>query len=395
MKKIMLYVVLFISTYALCGCSDMTYTDGNNQTEQTKRLSETVDGFRYQIVTDYGGKTCRIVNISILDGSKCQQLNIPSEIKGYVVTRIGAELAEMDDSAETLKNVFGAYCEIDAEGWGIQGDGKKAQNIRGIKIPDTVVELTRGCFAGLSGVESVLLSGQLKKIGNCAMIDMPNLKRLSIPATVEEGLEFLCDTKWVSFSVDDKNAKYKAENGLLLSRAGDFLYGVVTDDTSILIPAFVTAFSENALTTNSPCRITIDPDNAVYASDGQCVYKKSNGELVAVSSDDGKLILSSRIKSLRTPVNVSGIEIDKIVFSDSIQSVEGKTSNSDFDYWLGDKISSYATWYMNGKKAPVRLSPIDMGIGTLVVPEQYSVSYENWIDKYKNWRNIPLKKRRD
>lgn len=245
MKKNILYVVLFISIYALCGCSDMTYTDGNNQTEQTKRLSETVDGFEYQIVTDYGGKTCRIVNISILDGSKCQQLNIPSEIKGYVVTRI------------------------------------------------------------------------------------------------------------------------------------------------------VTAFSENALTTNSPCRITIDPDNAVYASDGQCVYKKANGELVAVSSDDGKLILSSRIKSLRTPVNVSGIEIDKIVFSDSIQSVEGKTSNSDFDYWLGDKISSYATWYMNGKKAPVRLSPIDLGIGTLVVPEQYSVSYENWIEKYKKWRNIALKKRRD
>lgn len=63
---------------------------------------------------------------------------------------------------------------------------------------------------------------------------------------------------------------------------------MVTDDTSILIPAFVTAFFENALTTN--------------------------------------------------PVNVSGIEIDKIVFSDSIQSVEGKTSNSDFDYWHGDKI---------------------------------------------------------
>lgn len=107
--------------------------------------------------------------------------------------------------------------------------------------------------------------------------DVPNLLEIAIPATVTEGVEYLTDKKWDKFILDPNNTKYQLVDGLLLSKEGTTLYGILPNNNSVTIPENVVDLANNALETDSVVKIKVAPGNSMYGQEGQCIYKKENG----------------------------------------------------------------------------------------------------------------------
>ncbi len=120
---------------------------------------------------------------------------IPRTIKGYPVTSIGR----------------GAFCHCSA--------------LTSVTIPDSVTSIGAWAFHSCSGLASVTIPDGVTSIGREAFAGCSGLK---------------------AFTVGTSNSKYKAVNGLLLTRDGESLVAVPGALTSVTIPDSVTSIGDEA-----------------------------------------------------------------------------------------------------------------------------------------------------
>lgn len=390
--KIFLAVTFLSLIFVGCASSDEPKSVPETATEQT--VTEVQNGIEYKGVT-ISETECLLNRISFTANAtaeNCETLIIPEQLEGYKVV----EIAGIDEGEDTVRNVFGDIAEPHPEdGWVCKEENNKSEElVREIVLPDTVNKLSTLCFGGLRNLERITLSQSVKVIEGNVFRDTDKLKELNVPATLEQGLENLVDTKWTNFMLDSENARYKVENGLLLSKDGKRMYGIVSDASSFVIPGAVSELAEGALNTEESSDIRVAEDNATYAKDGQCIYRKDNSELIAVISDKGEFVLSEKIKLLKSPVMVCGPRVKKIVYSAdgkadkdfAIESLEGE-SWQDYNTWLSEKLSSGITWDVRGRTAPTKYSPADFGMKKVIVCKEQKKVYKRWIAKYKEWSN--------
>lgn len=370
--------------------SVQTTSDGLHEIKELgSSVAEVYEGIEYNAIVISEDECC-IQSAFFREASQeqCKKITIPEQIQNYKVVEISGTIDEND---ETVRNIFGDVREIDADGWICKESGKRSENIvEEIIIPNTVEKLTKDCFSGLTTLKRITLPKSLKIFDGNVFCDDKSLMEIDIPQNVSKGLEYITGKKWKSFRVDPKNSEYQVVDGMLQSGDGKILYGLVTDKNHITISEGIVVLADNSLSEDEVCEIRVDKNNPYYGKDGQCIYKKKNGELISVFSQNGELVLSNKIKVLETPVMVSGPEIKKIIYSShknedfAIRTVKKNMQNTN-SKWSGSKISSSCTWDVRGRKVPVQFSPEDFSMGKIIVTEDEKKLYQKWLDKYEKW----------
>lgn len=387
MKCTITFLLLIVAICSM-GCADKQI-ETNNNNNLASIIKEEYENIKYQAITTSENECC-IQKISLKNASveQCERIVIPDQIKDYKVTKISGIT---DDEDGTQRNVFGDVQPVDGGALICKEGPTKSENIvKEIIIPDTVLKLERDCFSGLNSLTHVTLSKTLQSFGGNVFCDTPNLLEIEIPATVTEGVEYLTGKKWDKFIVDSNNTEYQITDGLLLSKDGTILYGIVPNNNSITIPENVVDLAKNSLETDYAVDINVEPENRIYGQEGQCIYKKENGELVCAISKNGKVVLSDCIKKLNTPIMVSGANVKKIVYTAkepkpfSIQTIEEYEKGNGLK-WRGNKISSNCTWDIRGRDVPSTFAPTDFGMGKIVVLEKDKKKYDKWLEKHRKW----------
>lgn len=297
--------------------------------------------YKFDVVPD--GNTCGITEIQIRKSKGISELKIPGKINGRTVVSIGKTSGGTAGSEGTC-NVFGMYMEMDGDGWsGTSTLHKRVSKIRKVIVPDSVKEIGSACFAGMGGLKKVKLSQKLTSIQGMAFADTPRLKTLSIPANVKEGVEGLTGERWNHFTVSEQNRHYKTQEGLLLSRDGRTLYGLVSAQKTVRVPgpvrkitsnAFygahlkklylgknVKKLEPNALSTDSECKVSVAKANAFFQKAGNCIYTRKDRELAAGLSVKGVLRISQKVRNINGGFSIMGRRVKKMVIPKSVQKI--------------------------------------------------------------------------
>lgn len=168
-----------------------------------------------------------------VSASKFGRAVIPSAVKGFPVTKIKT----------------GAF--------------KDCNRIVSVSIPDTVTEIPEEAFYNCTGLTTVELPDTLKKIDDWAFAYCSSLSEIDFPESIES--------------------------------IGLLAFGYCTGLTSLHIPAGVTYFGSAPFRGCSGLEsITVDADNPVYHSDGNCLIETEENELLlgcktSVIPDDGSV----------------------------------------------------------------------------------------------------------
>lgn len=195
------------------GCADKQNERNSNLGSM---VTEEYENIKYQAITTSKSECC-IQKISLENATpeQCKRIVIPERIRDYKVTKISGTIDEED---ATEHNVFGDILPVDGGGWVCKEPHVKSENVvKEIIVPDTVLKL------------------------------------------------------------DPNNTKYQLVDGLLLSKEGTTLYGILPNNNSVTIPENVVDLANNALETDSVVKIKVAPGNPMYGQEGQCIYKKENG----------------------------------------------------------------------------------------------------------------------
>ena len=156
-------------------------------------------------------------------------------------------------------------------------------------------------FCGLAGLETVIIPETVTSIGSCAFFNCVSLTELTIPKSVVNIGEdvFPHKTSTINITVVKDNPIYKTESGCLIeisngrlihgSRLNQIPDGVkiiesyafcMKKGSQIYIPESVTTIKPLAFYCAVPTSITVDSENPVYKSDGNCLIEKETNSLI-------------------------------------------------------------------------------------------------------------------
>lgn len=297
------------------------------------------DGFTYYAKCSDTEKACWIQSIKISDSKKNHIMKIPSMVEGYKVVKVGPDNRKTDIREHHWKNIYGFYVSEDEYGMTIltQKNRKKMKMIHKVVVPETVSEICPGTFAGTTGLKTLSLSPTITKIGGYAFYYCKKLKNIQLPATLLSNPAKSFDQQdCESFQIANENEKYKVKNGFLLSKDGKNIYQRVLKGTkyiipegvtkipyaffsgkkitSLSIPSTVTEIEDMALAFDNHPNIKISSDNDVYAKDGDCIYRKEDGRLIAVIERENKIFLSSKVKVVTSNFSIIGSKVKSVEY---------------------------------------------------------------------------------
>ncbi len=238
-----------------------------------KANTKTIGNFDYSYKINDDGNIW-VTNILPLKGKDVSVLKIPSHIDEKKIVKLGNEQDNSDDVPSD--NIFGMYrSENDGEIKPLNVS-KQVQRIKKIILPKTVTELTP-----------------------CCLTYIQNGKTINIPQGVKRNILFTYEKKtiWKKFSVSSKNPAYKVMNGVLVSKDGKKLYGVVEKKDKVVIPkkvqkiemqvlsgiktkelyipASVKKIEPTALASKCQIRFHVAAANTHYATKENCIYSKT------------------------------------------------------------------------------------------------------------------------
>ena len=259
------------------------------------------------------------------------------ETIGYSAFRSCENLraVEMTNSIKNIEGYAFVYCT----------------NLKNIKLSDNIEILEGGVFEGCRNLENVILPNKLNKIGNFAFSGS-KIRAIKIPKDVIDisSTSFINCNDLIDIIIDENNLNYIYENGFLMPKAKDSITfisnaklknisqleipnGIKSFSMSILqyrnitclkIPASLETLNTRELP-NTINNIIIDPNNNFFTVKNEILYTKDEKELLYSYSKNTNVIILPTVTKIRAGAFNSSYNIEKIIFPDSIQSIEYDT----------------------------------------------------------------------
>ncbi|MBR5428074.1 MAG: leucine-rich repeat domain-containing protein, partial [Clostridia bacterium] len=190
---------------------------------------------------------------------------------------------------------------------GVTFIGKEAfsgcAGLTSVTIPDSVTKISDSTFSGCSGLTSVTIPNSVTSIGDSAFSGCTGLASLTIPDSVTSigSSAFSNCTGLTSVTIPDRVTSIEVElfygcTGLTsvtlpdgVTSIGGNAFFACTSLTSVMIPAGVTSIESSAF---SGCtglsELTVDTNNPVYFSAGNCIIEKEKNSLV-IACDNSEI----------------------------------------------------------------------------------------------------------
>ncbi len=282
--------------FAICltGVPAEAKTVWNSQTIKVKK-----GGFTFYAKKSRDGHKSWIYRVKTTSKKSVPKaLNFPKKIKGAKLTRLGYEQPVYEESGFS-KNIFNSYVE---EAHNAPGNAPK---VKKMTIPDSVTTIEYDAFSGMYALKSVTLPKSLKKLEPSVFFGCEKLKSITLSRKMQSFTPYAFGncSSLKRVSVPGKNKYYYTRKGMLISKTENKLVwiapglteAVIPDNintigegclygsalTDLTIPASVTKIEREALMSSWLTNIDLKDGNPVYGRDGQCIYQKSSGALVA------------------------------------------------------------------------------------------------------------------
>ncbi len=334
-----------------------TFTVGNTNNTYTPEYLAPTEGLKYTLInngTEYSVSRGTATDADII---------IPATYEDKPVTAIGEKAFQyygsityitIPDSVTSIGN-YAFYC---------------CSSLTSINIPDKVTSIGNNAFCDCESLTSITFgeSSQLESIGNYAFSDCSNLMFINIPEGVTSigyyafnlcvniksiyipnsvtsigTCAFINCRNLVSITVDPENTVYHSNgNCLIKTETKELLRGcnssLIPNDgsvmsigsyafygcgslTTIIIPSSVTNIEPMAFNAcYSLINITVDSQNAVYHSNGNCLIKTATKELIlgtqgSIIPNDGSVIIIGKyafgdcfgLTSINIPESITSI----------------------------------------------------------------------------------------
>ena len=288
-----------------------------NVSAKVKEKTKTIGNFKYTY-TNYQTSSIWITEITPLSGKGIETLNIPSEMDGKKVVKIGGKYD--NDANYVTDNIFGMWRNEENSVLLPKKVTKRVKKIKRIVLPQTV-----------------------KKITPHACSELQKGKVINIPSGVTKNVADLCKTKWKKITISSKNKKYQTKDGLLLSKNGETLYGLASSIAEAKIPEGVEQI-ENAgylfsnisyvyiptsvkkidfgftHRTSNFVKIQVSSQNQRYAVTKDCLYHKISGCLIAASVRSSTFTVPQEVTSIENTF-FTGNLVNRIIIPSSVRKV--------------------------------------------------------------------------
>lgn len=184
--KLELVICTIVTFFLLCACSSDTTTkqsikDENVSFEKLSWKEETTtyeqDSFRYYLKKTTDDKYSWVTKVEVMDKENLEKMNIPDEMDGATLLRIGFDTREIDEGQEIGYNIFGNTIEPDRIVYKTNDEMKRIQEIN---IPDSVQSIEVDTFAGLFSIKHMKLPQNLKRLGAESFCDCTSLTEIEI-----------------------------------------------------------------------------------------------------------------------------------------------------------------------------------------------------------------------
>ena len=143
-----------------------------------------------------------------------------------------------------------------------RGNYRQEGSLTGITFPSTLKRIGEDAFLNCKGMNMVLLPASLELIGKEAFQGCSALKEIAIPSAVSSiGADAFRDCENLSaIDVDEENAHYSSEDGILMNKAGDeiLFYPGGKSISQYKVPAYIKVLGDHSfISCKSLGKITI------------------------------------------------------------------------------------------------------------------------------------------
>lgn len=382
MKKITASILVF--TLMLCACSSDTTTKQSIRDESVsfeklswKEEATTYeqDSFRYYLKKTTDDKYSWLTKVEVMDKEKAEKMNIPDEMDGTTLLRIGFDTREIEEGQEIGYNLFGNTIEVDRIVYKTSDEMKRIQEIN---IPDSVQSIEEYTFAGVFSIKHMKLPQNLRQLGAGSFLDCTGLADIEIGEKLEElqptafsGCDRLDD---IRISADNSN--YYEQGGFIINRTGREAVMAVPAKEDLMIPKDVQTFGKRCFASSNVKQIDIEERNSILAKEDDCIYRQDNNALVIGIVKNGILSISDKVKELNQDSLLAGEKVKRIEISPSLVYLRGA--------WLDMVGTEKCDYVFYGDKAPQIVEPSESTsmvpiVEKVMVPKKALSQYKKWL----------------
>ena len=365
----------------------------------SKSVTKEENGIKYSAYLTEDGKESWIYRIKL--SRKLTKLKLPEEINQAKLTRVGYGEELYGEGHDSYENIFGDTIEPWHGCYGtLSNDDKNKRAIQQIVFPNTVNQIEAATFTGMTKLKKLEIPKQITKVPAYAFAKCTSLTKITFAKNMKSisSNAFLHSNKVKTFCCPKSNQTFAVRKGILTTKSGKTLVLVPnrmkkitipscvkiirkkalngSQATSIIIPKSVKKIEKKALEAKKITKISLSSKNKVYKMKHNCIYRKSDGLLVAVLVKTKKINIPSKIKVIDDTVSVMG----KIGTRNEVHIP--KSVKKVVEYWMfyGD-----ATIYFHGMKPPVIESQYDGNeftalpiYNSVYVPKKAKKTYIKW-----------------
>ncbi|MBQ8298841.1 MAG: leucine-rich repeat domain-containing protein [Clostridia bacterium] len=249
-KRFLLVVVLFILAIGIVAC-DRKNENNNAQNgfdeniienedvnavsnEDLREMAPTLES-AFKVVDG----TLTIFYDEIVEENK---IVIPESVRGEVITKIAASAFKENENIEGIV-IPNTVVEIDEQAF------IDCKNLSEVILPENLVSIPRALFYG-TAIETIDIPEGVKRIEENAFGNCNSLKEINIPASVEfiDDWSFLDTYNLEKINVDENNINFSSEKGVLFDKDKTLLkmYPANKKDDAYNVPDSVVEISASA-----------------------------------------------------------------------------------------------------------------------------------------------------
>ena len=303
-----------VSTFSSCySLTTVTYHGDKAETEGVVRLPEGISSIgnnSFQnsgisaiiipaAVTEIGNNVFAVTNLSaapnnltsvVFEGSSLSSLGNSVFENCYSLTEI-----EIPDGISLLDDETFLNCT----------------SLESFAVPASVTEIGESVFEGCISLKSIEILSGVSAIGDSAFADCVLLESFELRSTIVSlGENVFLNCRNIEFNLDQQNAEFVLENGILYNSVKTEIYSVYNPDEEVVIPDTVRALPDAAFAGTAIRKITIPDSVTEIGSDvfANCTNLEEvvfEGQLTSIGARAFRNCIS--IKSFNVPWTVTSI----------------------------------------------------------------------------------------
>lgn len=214
------------------------------------------------------------------------------------------------------------------------------RNLTNVNIANSVTIIETAAFWGCQSLENITIPDNVTRIGNKAFLNCTALTNITIPASVTYIIKEAFDgcERLISINVDEKNADYSSEDGVLFNKEKTELikYPEGRNQSEFIIPNSVTRIKEGAFSFCNYLKSLTISRNVSELEGGFIYYCYRLTNINAVeentkySSKDGVLFNKNKTEIVKYP---EGKQQNEYIIPDGVTSIgEGAFALCDLLY---------------------------------------------------------------